>query len=439
MNANDNLHARSATELAAAMQDGTLSATDLVEALLARIDATDGPVHAWAHLDRARVRAEAKLADARPAGARAPLHGLALGVKDIIDTADFPTALGSAVHAGRQPTEDAVAVARWRAAGGLVLGKTVTTEFAFMHPGPTANPWNPRHTPGGSSSGSAAAVALGQVPVAIGTQTNGSVIRPAAYCGVVGFKPTLAAIPFDGVGVFSPTFDTLGIFARSVADVVLAARALMPTMDAATPPARPPRFAYIDGFPWTRGVDCDADDTLDAAATHLRAAGAEVVPVAFPDTLDDVADVQRTIMLCEGAHALAAVQARARALLSPRLNAGLDAGRAIGADAFAAAHAARRAMIATATAWLAGYDALIAPSAPGPAPAGLDTTGDPSCCTFASLAGFPAITLPVGIAGNGLPIGMQLVAIDGADAALLSIAAWCESKLPAWRGLADRP
>jgi len=436
MNADAAVHARSAIELVAALQDGTLTAAALVEALLARIDATDGPVRAWAHLDRARARAEAKRVDALPAGARAPLHGLALGVKDIIDTADLPTALGSVVHAGRQPTGDAAAVALWRTAGGLVLGKTVTTEFAYLHPGPTANPWNPGHTPGGSSSGSAAAVALGQVPLAIGTQTNGSVIRPAAFCGVVGFKPTLAAIPFDGVGVFSPTFDTVGIFARSVADVALAARAFMPSMDGAAPRARPPRFAYIDGFPWTRGVDCDADDTLDAAATHLRAAGAEVVPVAFPDALDHVADVQRAIMLCEGAHALGAVQSRARAELSPALNAALDAGRAIDAGAFAAAHASRRAMIATATAWLAGYDALIAPSAPGPAPAGLDTTGDPSCCTFASLVGFPAITLPVGLAGNGLPIGMQLIAIDGADAALLAVAAWCESKLPPWRGLA---
>lgn len=434
------LHARPLRVLVAALREGSLRATDLVDALLARIDATDGPVRAWAHLDRARVRAEAALADARPAEARGPVHGAPMGVKDIVDTADFPTAMGSPVHAGRRPAEDAVCVARWRASGGLVLGKTVTTEFAFMHPGPTANPWNRAHTPGGSSSGSAAAVALGQVPVALGTQTNGSIIRPAAYCGVVGVKPTLALVPFGGVNVFSPSLDTLGVFARSVDDAALALHALAPSL-AATPAPRPraPRLAYIDGFPWTRGVDCDADDTLDAAATHLRAAGAEVVPVAFPDALDDVAATLRTIMLAEAAHALGELQRRERDRLSPKLNAGLDEGRGVSPAALAAAYAARRAMIATATAWLAGYDALIAPSAPGPAPAGLDTTGDPSCCTFASLLGFPAISLPIGLAGNGLPLGMQLIARADEDDALLSVAAWCESKLPAWRGLAERP
>jgi amidase len=305
-----------------------------------------------------------------------------------------------------------------------------------MHPGPTANPWNPRHTPGGSSSGSAAAVALGQVPAALGTQTNGSVIRPAAYCGVVAIKPTIARIPFDGVNVFSPTLDTLGVFARSIADAAWALQAFVPSL-AASPASRtrPPRLAFIDGFPWSRGVDCDAADTLDAAASHLRAGGAEVVPVAFPDALDRAAETLRTIMLGEAAHALGAMQARERPRLSPRLNAGLDEGRAIAPGALAAAYAARRAMIATATSWLDGYDALVAPSAPAPAPEGLDTTGDPSCCSFASLCGFPAVNLPAGRAGNGLPIGMQLIATDGADDALLSVAAWCEAQLPPWRGL----
>jgi amidase len=316
----------------------------------------------------------------------------------------------------------------------MVLGKTVTTEFAFMHPGPTSNPWSAKHSPGGSSSGSAAAVALGQVPAAIGTQTNGSVIRPAAFCGVVGFKPTLDLVPFRGANVFSPTFDTLGTFTRSVADAAIVAHALAPSIarDVA-PRTRPPRLAVLSRFPWNASVDDGG--ALDAAVETLRASGAEAVAVSLPDALEATCDVQRRIMLAEGAKALGALQERERGRLSATLNAGLDAGRAVGADALARDYASRRAMIAAAIAWLSSYDALVALPATGPAPAGLDTTGDPSCCTLASLLGFPAITLPIAQSAGGLPLGMQLVAPAGADDALLSVAGWCEAALPRWRGL----
>jgi len=234
--------------------------------------------------------------------------------------------------------------------------------------------------------------------------------------------------------VFSPTFDTIGTFTRSVADAAIVAHALAPSIgrDVAAR-TRPPRLAYVDRFPWTRAVDDDG--ALEAAAATLRAAGAEVVPVAFPDALDAVRDVQRTIMLGEGARSMGPLQDRERVRFSATLNAGLDEGRSIGDDALAKAHAARRAMIAGAIAWLASYDALVAPPAPGPAPEGLDTTGDPSCCTFASLLGAPAVTLPVGRASSGLPVGMQLVGTGGEDGALLSVAAWCEAQLPRWKGL----
>ncbi len=429
------LHARGVAGLARDLASGALPVRELVAALLARIDATDAGIRAWAFLDREHALAEAARLDATPAGRRGAAFGLPLGVKDIVDTADLPTELGSPVGAGRRPAHDARCVARWRAAGGLVLGKTVTTEFAFMQPGPTANPWNPRHTPGGSSSGSAAAVALGQVPAAIGTQTNGSVIRPAAYCGVVGFKPTLGAIPFDGAALFSPTFDTIGTFTRSVEDAAIVAHALAPAIprDPAAP-GRAPRLAYVDRFPWTRAVDDGG--ALEAVAGVLRAAGAEVVPVAFPDALEALRDVQRAIMLGEGARALGSLQDRERSRLSATLNAGLDEGREVDDAALAKAHASRRTMIAGALAWLSSYDALVAPPAPGPAAEGLDTTGDPSCCTFASLVGAPALTLPVGRAPNGLPVGMQLVGRPGEDGALLAVAAWCEARLPRWKGLA---
>ncbi|CAG0949932.1 amidase [Burkholderiales bacterium] len=428
------LHARGVRDLAPELASGALSVSELVAALIARIDATDEGVRAWAHLDRDRALAEAARLDALPVASRGAAFGLPLGVKDIIDTAGLPTQLGSPVGAGRRPSQDATSVARWRAAGGLVLGKTVTTEFAYMHPGGTANPWNPRHTPGGSSSGSAAAVALGQAPAAIGTQTNGSMIRPAAYCGVVGFKPTLDLVPFGGVAVFSPTLDTIGTFTRSVADAAIVAHALAPSIPRDVAPlARAPRLAFVDRFPWTQAVDDGG--ALDAAAARWRATGADLVAVALPDALERARDVHRTIMLGEAARSMGALQDRERARLSATLNAGLDEGRAIDDGALAKAHVARLAMIAAATAWLASYDALVAPPVPGPAPEGLGATGDPSCCTLASLLGFPAISLPAGRAPNGLPVGAQLVAAAGSDAALLSAAAWCESALPRWQGL----
>ncbi len=406
---------------------------ELASALLARIAATDAGVRAWAHVDRAAALEAASRLDDTPLPERGPAFGLPLGVKDIVDTEEWPTEFGSPVGSGRRPAHDAACVARWRAGGGLVLGKTVTTEFAFMHPAATANPWSARHTPGGSSSGSAAAVALGQVPAALGTQTHGSVIRPAAYCGVVGFKPTVGLVPFDGTHVFSATLDTLGTFTRSVADAAVAMHALVPSVSREVALPRPPRLAFVHRFPWTAPVDDGG--ALDHAANHLRRSGADVVAGAVPDALDAGLETLRTIMLAEGARAIGPMQARERSRLSATLNAGLDAGRAISAGAYARAMVDRQAMIAAATHWLCDCDALLAPPAPAPAPEGHSTTGDPSCCTFASLTGFPAITLPIGYGRNGLPVGMQLVGRAGEDDALLGVAAWCESKLPRWRGL----
>jgi Asp-tRNA(Asn)/Glu-tRNA(Gln) amidotransferase A subunit family amidase len=357
-------------------------------------------------------------------------------LKDIIGTFRLPTQMGSAACSGFAAPADAACVRRLVASGGYAFGKTVTTELAFMHPGKTRNPWNARHTPGGSSQGSAAAVAAGHVPAAIGTQTNGSVIRPAAYCGVVGFKPTLGAIPFDGVSLFSQTLDTLGTFTRSVEDAALLASALArqgAIEPRPMPLADPPRLAYLPAFPWT-AVDCDAADSLDAAATRLRTAGAEVAAVALPESLASTTEVLRTIMLHEAAQNLAALQARARNELSPTLNAALDEGRAIGARDYTRALANRAAMITAAAEWLQRFDALIAPATPAGAPEGLQTTGDPSCCTLASLLGGPAMTLPIGQDARALPLGMQLIALPGRDTRLLATAAWCETKLP-FKGL----
>jgi Asp-tRNA(Asn)/Glu-tRNA(Gln) amidotransferase A subunit family amidase len=425
------------TAAADAIAGGTITAGALAESELARIAASDAAIEAWAHLDPLRVRAEAVVCDARKGVTNGLLHGIGIGIKDIIPTTDEPMQLGSPIYAGHRPQEDAACIARLKHAGGFVFGKAVTTAFAFLDPSKTRNPWNPRHTPGGSSAGSAAAVAAGHVAGAIGTQTNGSVVRPAAYCGVVGFKPTKDAIPFSGVHLFSETLDQLGTFTRNVADAARLAAALADPGRIASTPAtveKPPRFAHLDGFPWTQGGDREAGAALDAAATRLRQHGAEVVSVGLPPPWREANLVHRTIMLFEAAQNLGGLQERERARLSPKVNAALDEGRAISAADYKVAMVLRAAAIVSFTEWLDGYDGIISPPAPGPAPEGLESTGDPSCCTLWSLIGFPALALPIGLASNGMPLGMQLAALAGDDDKLLAVAAWCEARLP-FKGL----
>ena len=311
---------------AARLRKGDVSANAYAQSLLARVRESDTGIEAWTHLDAAQVLNQAERLDRVERGARGVLHGIAIGLKDIIHTRALPTRMGSRAFDDFAAQADAACVHRLVAAGAYAFGKTVTTELAFMHPGKTRNPWNREHTPGGSSQGSAAAGALGHGPGALGTQTNGSIIRPAAYCGVVGFKPTLGAIPFDGVNLFSETLDTLGTFTRSVGDAAGLASPLADAGRIAASPgerARPPRLAYLSDFPWTT-LECDADDTLDAAATKLRVAGADIVPVALPHGLYEAAAVHRAIMLHEAARNLDVVQARARPALSATLNNALD-------------------------------------------------------------------------------------------------------------------
>jgi Asp-tRNA(Asn)/Glu-tRNA(Gln) amidotransferase A subunit family amidase len=427
------LHRLSLADARARMAAGTLKPSAYAAWLLAHTNGSDATVHAWAHLDPAHVHARAAAADLVHVTAQGPLHGMPIGVKDIIATAELPTQYGSPAFAGHRPTRDAECVQRLIDAGGYIFGKTVTTEFAFMQPGATCNPWNAAHTPGGSSSGSAAAVAARHVPAAIGTQTNGSVIRPAAFCGVVGFKPTLGAIAIDGTFPFSQTLDTLGTFTRNVSDaarlasVLAIAGRIAPTIVATE---RPPRIAFLDRYPWTT-VDADACDALDAFATRLRLAGAEVIAVALPDALADAPSIHRTLMLHEAAANLAHI---ARGMLSPTLAVALAEGAAIERSEYLRALASRAAMRAAATDWMANFDAVMSPPTPGTAPASLATTGDPACCTLWSLLGFPAIALPIGIGASRMALGMQLASTQDHDDSFLSVAAWAEARLP-FRGL----
>jgi Asp-tRNA(Asn)/Glu-tRNA(Gln) amidotransferase A subunit family amidase len=419
-------------ELKAAVEglaDGTLTARAYCESCLARIRADEAVIRAWAVLDEDRARAIAATRDVRDV--RGPLHGIPVGVKDIFDTDDLPTEMGSPVFVGNRPVKNARLVERVIAAGGYALGKTATAEFAFMHPAETRNPWNPKHTPGGSSSGSAAAVAAGHVPVAVGTQTNGSVIRPAAFCGVVGFKPTLDTLPIQGVLPFSETLDQVGVFARSVADVayftacVADSDAFTPEVDALS---RPPKVAVLPRFPWN-SAEGKAAAQLQAILGRLAAAGTEVKSLDLPDEFEDAKRVHRTIMLYEGAREHAPRQALHRRVMSAALNAAIDEGLAMSHDEYRAALARRAALAEIALDLFADCDAIASLPAPGPAPERLDITGDPSFCTLWTLVGFPALTLPTGLSDAGLPYGIQLAGPAHDDGRLLRVARWCEAAI----------
>lgn len=412
-----------------ALWDGTLTARAYCESCLARFRANEAVIKAWVVLDQDRARGIAATRDVRDA--QGSLHGIPVGVKDLFDTDDLPTEMGSPAFVGNQPARNAQVVERIVAAGGYALGKTVTTEFAFMHPAETRNPWNPRHTPGGSSSGSAAAVAAGHVPLAIGTQTNGSVIRPAAYCGVVGFKPTLDTIPIQGALPFAQTLDHVGVFARSVADAAYFTACLAdPGGFAADVDAlsRPPRIAVLPRFPWN-SAERDAAAQLQATLGRLAAAGTEVKAFDLPEEFEEAKRVHRTIMYYEGAREHAPRQAVHRRVFSAVLNAAIDEGLAMSHDEYRAALAKRAALTELALDLFADCDAIASLPAPGAAPARLDMTGDPSFCTLWTLLGFPAITIPTGLSDAGLPYGIQLAGPAHEDVRLLRVARWCEAAI----------
>jgi Asp-tRNA(Asn)/Glu-tRNA(Gln) amidotransferase A subunit family amidase len=438
-----NLYALSAVDAARLIRDGVISSAQLVDACLARIEAVDADVQAWAFLDPEHARAQAAAADGlrlsgRPLG---PLHGVPVGVKDIIDTADMPTENGSVLHVGRTPSRDATVVAMLRAAGAVIMGKTVTTEFAAYAPGKTRNPHNAAHTPGGSSSGSAAAVAAGMVPFAIGSQTNGSVIRPAAFCGVYGFKPTHGLIPRHGVLPLSRALDTLGVFARTIADVALVAEQL--TGFAARDPDSRPR-AHIpfqsvaaEEPPITPLLSFVKTARWDRTHPDTRAAFSELVAMLGAEELEltqsaEAFEWHRTIMEADMAASLEREWNTGRERLSDALRTQLERGRAVTAVEY---QRARRRAEAFAEGleelFQERCDAILTPAAPGPAPLGLESTGDPSFCTLWTLAGMPAITLPLMNAADGLPIGVQLVGPRHGDARLLRTARWLARRVQA--------
>jgi amidase len=419
------LHELGVAEAAALLARGAITSEALVRACLERTSAEEPRVLAWEYLD-----AEYALAQARRIDATTPrplLGGIPLGVKDIIDTADMPTCYGTPIHAGHRPASDAMCVAALRRAGGVVLGKTVTTELALYTPGKTRNPHDPARSPGGSSSGSAAAVAARMVPAALGTQTAGSVIRPAAFCGVVGFKPTYRLLPLDGVNPVAPTLDTLGLFARDVADLPVLLRALGAEV-APAPPARPPRLGLCRTGAWPL-ASRDAQRAVEDAAAALARAGAEVVEAELPRGFEGLFEAQVTIQAAEAVRSLAHLRASDGARLSPKLRELLAGGDAVTPEAYAGALARTREARQRAGEAFAGIDALLTASAPGEAPPAHEGTGDPALNRIWTLLGAPSLHLPFARGAAGLPLGVQLVGAPGADGALLATGGWAAERL----------
>jgi len=400
-----------ATELARLLSRRELSAVDLAKALLSRIEALDSKLHAWIAVDADFALRQAAARDA--AGPAGPVHGIPVGVKDVFDTAELATQYGSPIYAGHRPRWDAACVASARAAGAVILGKTVTTEFATMFPGPTVNPHNAAHTPGGSSSGSAAAVAARMVPFAYATQTVGSTIRPAASCGA-------------GLKLTSESLDTVGTIARTVADAALlaSASAALPGLLELKPIDRP-KLRLCRSPNW-KAMRPEAARAFEATVARLAAAGAQVVERELPKEFDQLDEHRGRILAYEIARCMAHEVAHHYDALSAILRSVIDAGRAMPyADyerAMQYAEACRRSFAKE----VEGFDAIVTPSATGEAPRGLDSTGDTSMNRLWTVLYGPCVTVPAGVGPSGLPLGIQFVSRSGLDTRILSVAQWAE-------------
>ena len=422
----------SASEAVAKIEAGTLTSEKLVRACLDRIAEREPAVKAWAFLDPELALAQAKAADATTGGA---LRGVPVGVKDIIDTHDMPTGHNSPIFQDKVPFGDAACVALCRTANAVILGKTVTTEFANRHPGPTTNPHNAAHTPGGSSSGSAAAVADGHVPLAFGTQTGGSVIRPAAYCGVIGYKPTFGDFSRVGIKMQCHSLDTLGLMARTLDDIALFRGAVLnlPPVKIDRSPLNSrgarPRIGFCRTPVWD-DASADTKALLEKTASTLADKGATMIDVAFAAAFADILDDHGAISGWESVRNYADERLRNPDKMSRELMDGpMKRGLAVSLERYVAAQRKSVAFRGHVDSLFESVDALICPSAPGEAPEGIGATGDPRFNSIWTLAGTPCVTLPAGSGVKGLPLGLQLVGRRHEDDRLLSTAAWVAAHL----------
>jgi len=431
-----------ARDARAAIEQGLLTSQELVRACFARIDTLEADIGAWTHLDREAAMQQAHAADEfRKRGlSLGALHGLPVGIKDIIDTADYPTEYGTVLHQGRRPAADATLVSLLKEAGAIILGKTVSTEMAVFAPGKTRNPHNLDHTPGGSSSGSAAAVSAAMVPLSVGSQTNGSIIRPASYCGVYGFKPSFARISRHGVLQQSPPLDTLGIFARDLDDLALIADVLMrfDAHDQAMAPVAPPciasvmaqqvpanpHFAFVRSPVWDQVERVSKDGLRELIEAANKAQQKTVDIVDLPPLFDDLHEDHRKIMEGDLARSFADEYQRGKDELSPILREMIERGQQVSSDDYDNALARMQDYQAFLDEFFEEYDAILTPSTAGPAPAGLGATGSPVMNTIWTFCGTPAINLPLLQSDDGLPIGVQLVGARDDDARLFRSTRW---------------
>lgn len=417
----------SACDAAAAIAVGKLTSERLVAACLERIAAREDAVQAWAHIDPDAALAQARTRDHETPRSR--LHGIPIGVKDVIDTCDMPTEYGSPAYRGHRPVCDAACVAQVRELGGVILGKTVSTEFATRHPNKTRHPHNPARTPGGSSSGSAAAVADGMVPIAFGTQTSSSIIRPAAYCGVVGYKPSFGLINRAGLKFLSESLDTIGTLTRSVGDAALIVEELagLPRTPFDAAKRLAPRIGLCRTPYWSQ-ADAATQAVVESAAHTVARAGAQVSDVALTGEFATLAETQIIVSSYEFYRALTHERVRFPAMLSASLTARIAAGGNVSRTQYEAAGALAARCRTAIDDLLRDYDVLLAPSAPGEAP-GIDSTGEPIFGLMWTLLHLPCLSLPWGAGPAGLPLGVQVIGRRRGDTALFVTAEWIRRAL----------
>jgi amidase len=418
------LHALTATDIVQAIRRGHTTCEAVAGACLEHIAAREPVVQAWQYLNADQVMAQARALDRR--GSSGPLHGVPFGIKDIIDTYDMPTEYGSPIYQGHQPASDAACVALSRQAGGILMGKTVTTEFANVFPGKTRHPRDPQRTPGGSSSGSAAAVSDCMVPLAIGTQTTASTIRPASFCGIFGYRPTYGHLRCAGIKEAAGSFDTPGLMARSIADIALYRDVLLGDTPVPLPtaPVAPPRIGFCRTSLWSR-LEPSTAKLLENAATYLAQAGASVEEVTLTGEFEHILDIHRVIASFEFSRNFTYEIIQHWEQLSPALRQGrLGQGLACSFETYRAAQVTLESCRKKLAAVMAHYDVLLTASAAGEAPLGLQSTGDASFCALWTATHVPAITLPVFTGPQGLPVGAQLIGKRHADRALFTTAQW---------------
>jgi Asp-tRNA(Asn)/Glu-tRNA(Gln) amidotransferase A subunit family amidase len=432
----------SARDAGEAIEAGILTSEELIEGCFGRIEELEQGIGAWTHLDKELALKHARQADNFRRGGlpTGMLHGIPVGIKDIIDTSDYPTEYGTVLHQGRRPEQDATLVSLLREAGAIILGKTVTTELAVYSPGKTRNPHNTEHTPGGSSSGSAAAVAAAMVPLSVGTQTNGSLIRPASYCGVFGFKPSFGRISRHGVLKQSSHLDTVGVFARDLPDLALISDVLMryDSQDAQMIPTAPPciskvmaetvpanpRFAFVRTAKWD-GVE---QSSKDGFREFIEAVNEQVKDsisiIDLPANFDDIYQHHQNIMEADLAHSFADEYKNGRSKLSAELIEMIERGERVSATEYDSSVSKKIEYSRTLSEIFEEYDAILTPSSGGAAPAGIGSTGGPEFNTIWTYCGNPAINLPLLQNPEGLPVGVQIVAGNGDDARLFRSSRW---------------